>query len=174
MYLDIFLISPKSYLTSNTTCTISWKSFNGILFSIKISYLRSQSVSPFSAFPGCDGSSRTGSDRSRWTSSSRLSTSSAPSSSLWSPWSLPPRRQVIWETHNSNFRFNFCFTAIGLGIIATAIPVYFIFIAWKNKPRVIQNMSSKFGQFDIRSIINHHLFRWDDLVPAKNVCCRPT
>lgn len=33
-------------------------------------------------------------------------------------------------------------TAIGLGIIATAIPVYFIFIAWKNKPRVIQNMSN--------------------------------
>merc|ERR1712038_2194937 len=33
-------------------------------------------------------------------------------------------------------------TAIGLGIIATAIPVYFVFIAWKNKPRVIQNISN--------------------------------
>ena len=85
-----------------------------------------------------------------------------------------PQGDRSFGKHNGDFRFNFCFTAIGLGIIATAIPVYFIFIAWKNKPRVIQNMSSKFGHFDIRSIINHHLFRWDDLVPAKNVCGCPT
>merc|ERR1719225_70872 len=32
-------------------------------------------------------------------------------------------------------------TAIGLGIIATAIPVYFVFIAWKNKPAALQRMS---------------------------------
>jgi len=38
-------------------------------------------------------------------------------------------------------------TAIGLGIIATAIPVYFIFIAWKNKPRVIQNISNSLTLF---------------------------
>merc|ERR1712013_185381 len=31
-------------------------------------------------------------------------------------------------------------TAIGLGIIATGIPVYFIFVAWKNKPAPIKNM----------------------------------
>jgi len=33
-------------------------------------------------------------------------------------------------------------TAIGLAIIATAIPVYAVFILWKNKPRVIQDMSN--------------------------------
>lgn len=32
-------------------------------------------------------------------------------------------------------------TAIGLGIIATGVPVYFIFVAWKNKPTVIKNLS---------------------------------
>ena len=71
----------------------------------------------------------------------------------------------------------FYFTAIGLGIIATAIPVYFIFIAWKNKPRVIQNMSSKFDHFDnylTCDLSSRTLFRWDDLVPAKNVCGCPT
>merc|ERR1719474_1508904 len=31
-------------------------------------------------------------------------------------------------------------TAIGLGIIATGIPVYFIFVAWKNKPAPIKNI----------------------------------
>ena len=41
----------------------------------------------------------------------------------------------------------FSLSAIGLGIIATAIPVYFVFIAWKNKPTVIQNMSSKLTIF---------------------------
>jgi len=33
-------------------------------------------------------------------------------------------------------------TAIGLAIIATAIPVYFLFIAWRNKPPAIQRLSS--------------------------------
>ena len=32
---------------------------------------------------------------------------------------------------------------IGIGIIATGIPVYFVFIYWKNKPRIIQKMSGK-------------------------------
>merc|ERR1719384_2935021 len=32
-------------------------------------------------------------------------------------------------------------TAIGLGIIATAVPVYFLFIAWRNKPAAIQSLS---------------------------------
>ena len=36
-------------------------------------------------------------------------------------------------------------TATGLGIIATGIPVYFIFVAWKNKPAPIKNMISKFS-----------------------------
>jgi len=38
-------------------------------------------------------------------------------------------------------------TAIGLGIIATAIPVYFIFIAWKNKPAAIQKLSNDLTMF---------------------------
>jgi len=33
-------------------------------------------------------------------------------------------------------------TAIGLGIIATAVPVYFLFLAWRNKPAAIQSVSS--------------------------------
>ena len=35
-------------------------------------------------------------------------------------------------------------TAMGLAIIATGIPVYFIFIAWKNKPVFIKKMIGKF------------------------------
>merc|ERR1719312_1872460 len=35
-------------------------------------------------------------------------------------------------------------TGIGIGIIATGIPVYFIFIYWKNKPRFIQRLSVGF------------------------------
>merc|ERR1719192_2625992 len=37
-------------------------------------------------------------------------------------------------------------TGIGIGIIATGIPVYFVFIYWKNKPRIIQKMSVGFTQ----------------------------
>jgi len=33
-------------------------------------------------------------------------------------------------------------TAIGLAIIASAVPVYFLFIAWRNKPAAIQRLSS--------------------------------
>ena len=36
-------------------------------------------------------------------------------------------------------------TAMGLAIIATGIPVYFIFIAWKNKPVFIKKMIGKFA-----------------------------
>lgn len=32
-------------------------------------------------------------------------------------------------------------TAIGLAIIATAVPVYFLFIAWRNKPAALQRLS---------------------------------
>ena len=32
---------------------------------------------------------------------------------------------------------------IGIAIILTGVPVYFIFVAWKNKPRFIQKMSGK-------------------------------
>merc|ERR1719384_740103 len=32
-------------------------------------------------------------------------------------------------------------TAIGLAIIATAVPVYFLFISWRNKPAALQRLS---------------------------------
>ena len=38
-------------------------------------------------------------------------------------------------------------TAMGLAIIATGIPVYFIFIAWKNKPVFIKKMIGRFAIF---------------------------
>ena len=34
--------------------------------------------------------------------------------------------------------------ALGLGLIATGVPVYFVFVAWKNKPVFIKQMSSEF------------------------------
>ena len=32
-------------------------------------------------------------------------------------------------------------SAIGLAIIATAVPVYFLFISWRNKPAALQTLS---------------------------------
>ncbi|MFH4984574.1 hypothetical protein AB6A40_011283 [Gnathostoma spinigerum] len=38
-------------------------------------------------------------------------------------------------------------TAIGLGIMSTAVPVYVIFVAWKNKPRFISSVSDCVTRF---------------------------
>uniref|UniRef100_A0A0K2TNM9 Y+L amino acid transporter 2like [Apis florea] n=1 Tax=Lepeophtheirus salmonis TaxID=72036 RepID=A0A0K2TNM9_LEPSM len=38
-------------------------------------------------------------------------------------------------------------TGIGIGIILTGVPVYFIFVAWKNKPKVIQSASGYMTRF---------------------------
>ncbi|ETN85989.1 hypothetical protein NECAME_16550 [Necator americanus] len=35
-------------------------------------------------------------------------------------------------------------TAIGLMIMLSAVPVYLIFIAWKNKPKFVENISASF------------------------------
>ncbi|RCN44255.1 Asc-type amino acid transporter 1 domain protein [Ancylostoma caninum] len=35
-------------------------------------------------------------------------------------------------------------TAIGLMIMLSAVPVYLIFIAWKNKPKFVENLSASF------------------------------
>ena len=32
-------------------------------------------------------------------------------------------------------------TAIGLGIMLTAVPVYLLFIAWKSRPRIFNQIS---------------------------------
>jgi hypothetical protein len=39
--------------------------------------------------------------------------------------------------------YNISPSGIGIAIIMTGVPVYFIFIYWKNKPWVIQYMSGK-------------------------------
>jgi hypothetical protein len=39
--------------------------------------------------------------------------------------------------------YNISPSGIGIAIIMTGVPVYFVFIYWKNKPWVIQYMSGK-------------------------------
>lgn len=36
-------------------------------------------------------------------------------------------------------------TAIGILIMLTAVPVYVVFIAWKNRPKFFQQISGMFG-----------------------------
>merc|ERR1712156_666647 len=38
-------------------------------------------------------------------------------------------------------------TGIGIAIILTGVPVYFIFVWWKNKPKFIQKLSANFTKF---------------------------
>ena len=38
----------------------------------------------------------------------------------------------------------FLFSGIGIAIILTGVPVYFVFVYWENKPRVIKNLSGIF------------------------------
>jgi hypothetical protein len=47
-----------------------------------------------------------------------------------------------WAIHKK-IKTKFDRSGIGIAIIMTGVPVYFIFVAWKNKPPVIQAMSGK-------------------------------
>ncbi|VDN06632.1 unnamed protein product [Thelazia callipaeda] len=38
-------------------------------------------------------------------------------------------------------------TAIGIGIMLTAVPIYLLFVAWKNKPKSLSLLSEKFTKF---------------------------
>ena len=45
-------------------------------------------------------------------------------------------------------------TAIGTGMILTGVPVYFLFIYWKNKPRFIKKILGEFYSYkDFTSLV---------------------
>ena len=45
-------------------------------------------------------------------------------------------------------------SGIGILIILTGVPVYFIFVYWKNKPAFIRNMSGKILQLVCELVAN--------------------
>jgi hypothetical protein len=49
---------------------------------------------------------------------------------------------VLWSGGKLKL-YNIFPSGIGIAIIMTGVPVYFVFIYWKNKPWVIQYMSGK-------------------------------
>ena len=69
-------------------------------------------------------------------------------------------------------------TAMGLAIIATGIPVYFIFIAWKNKPVFIKKIIGEFFLLICLTLLFYPLPlppRWCDcLSPETNGSCPST
>jgi hypothetical protein len=47
------------------------------------------------------------------------------------------------ETLPFHFSLSLLSIGIGIAIILTGVPVYFIFVYWKNKPRIIQAASGE-------------------------------
>jgi len=45
--------------------------------------------------------------------------------------------------------YRFILKGIGIGIVATGIPVYFIFVYWENKPWPIEMFSGMLGSISI-------------------------
>lgn len=49
-------------------------------------------------------------------------------------------------------------TGMGLAIILTGVPVYVVFIAWKNKPQILQNLFGECPIFLFTNVTNCSLF----------------